>query len=128
MKKFDTYLKYLIPKNKVSFVFFLALILSLLWLKEMNYLFYNMLESPDFEKNYVYLEHFFSESTTGKDNGLMYYFLQSLNYSNFDGDLNNSKLFLDQSIQQMNFYIFIFGLLGYYLLFELLNFSKKTKP
>jgi len=126
VKKFDTYLKYLIPKNKVSFVFFLALILSLLWLKEMNYLFYNMLESPDFNKNYVYLEHFFSESTTGKDNGLMYYFLQSLNYSNFYGDLNNSKLFLDQSIQQMNFYIFIFGLLGYYLLFELLNFSKKT--
>lgn len=126
MKTLNTYLKYMISVNKVSLVYFLALIVSLVWLKEMNYLFYNMLESPDFEKNYVYLQHFFAENTTGKDNGLMYYFLQSLNYSNFYGDLNNSKLFLDQSIQQMNFYIFIFGLIGYYLLFELLNFSKKT--
>lgn len=126
MKKLNTYLKYMIPKNKVSFVYFLALVVSLVWLKEMNYLFYSMLESPDFDKNYVYLEHFFTESTSGKDNGLMYYFLQSLNYSNFYGDLNNSNLFLDQSIQQVNFYIFIFGLLGYYLLFELFNFSKNT--
>ena len=126
MKKINTFLKYMIPKNKVDFVYLLVLIVSLVWLKEMNYLFYNMLESPDFEKNYVYLEHFFTESTTGKDNGLMYYFLQSLNYSNFYGELNNSKLFLDQSIQQMNFYIFIFGLLGYYLLFEIFNFSKRT--
>jgi len=61
MKKLNTYLKYMIPKNKVSFVYFLALVVSLVWLKEMNYLFYSMLESPDFDKNYVYLEHFFTE-------------------------------------------------------------------
>ena len=83
MKKVNTYLKYMIPENKVDSLYFLALIVSLVWLKEMNYLFYNMLESPDFEKNYVYLERFFTESITGKDNGLMYYFLQSLNYSTF---------------------------------------------
>ena len=62
--------------------------MSLAWVKEINYLFYETLESPDFEKYSIYLQHFFVEEQTGKEHGLMYYYLQSLNYSFFYGDLN----------------------------------------
>ena len=100
--------------------------MSLAWVKEINYLFYETLESPDFEKYSIYLRHFFIEEQTGKEHGLMYYYLQSLNYSFFYGDFDNFNFYIHKSIQNVNFYIFLFGLMGYYLLLRFFKFSKET--
>ena len=110
-------------QNKLTSFNFLILLLGVLWLKEINYLFYDSLESPDLDKYIVYFDHFFTNQTTNKEHGLMYYYLHSLNYSFFYSDLNNFNLFVHKSIQEVNFYIFLFGLFGYYFLLRHLNFS-----
>ena len=53
----------------------------------------------------------------------MYYYLHSLNYSIFYSEFQNFDLFVHKSIQQVNFYIFIFGIIGYFYLLRFLNFS-----
>ena len=112
--------------NKRESFLFIFLCLSLAWLKEINYLFYETLESPDYDKYSIYLDHFFSGIQTGKEHGLMYYYLHSVNYSLFFGDLNNFSFNIHKSIQNMNYYIFLFGLVGYYLLLRFFKFSKET--
>jgi len=112
--------------NKRETFIFIFLCLSIAWLKEINYLFYETLESPDYEKYSIYLDHFFTGEQTDKEHGLMYYYLHSLNYSIFYADLNNFNFNIHKSIQNMNYYIFLFGLLGYYLLLRFFKFSKET--
>ena len=121
-----SYLKTRFFINKREAFLFIFLFLSLAWLKEINYLFYETLESPDYEKYSIYLDHFFTGEQTGKEHGLMYYYLHSLNYSIFFGDLNNFNFNIHKSIQNMNHYIFLFGLMGYYLLLRFFKFSKET--
>ena len=104
---------------------FCLLIISLIWLKEVNYLFYDTFDSPDFEDYFVYFEHFFNREQTYREHGLMYYYLHSLNFSIFYGDLQNFDIYMHKSVQQVNFYIFIFGYFGYYLLMRLLDFSNQ---
>ena len=53
----------------------------------------------------------------------MYYYLHSLNYSFFYSEFSNISFFVHKSIQQVNFYIFVFGLIGYYYLLRFMNFS-----
>jgi hypothetical protein len=113
-------------ENKVTTFLGAILLLSLFWLKEINFLFYETLESPDIDKYVVYLENFFNSKVTNKEHGLMYYYLHSLNYSIFYSEFNNFELYIHKSIQQINFYIFSFGLVGYYKLLRLLGFSKNT--
>ena len=110
-------------KNKLVLFNFLILLLSILWLKEINYLFYDTLESPDINKYFIYFDHFFNNLTTYKEHGLMYYYLHSLNYSIFYSEFQNFDLLVHKSIQQVNFYIFIFGIIGYFYLLRFLNFS-----
>jgi hypothetical protein len=112
--------------NKRETFLFIFLCLSLAWLKEINYLFYETLESPDYDKYSIYLDHFFSGIQTGKEHGLMYYYLHSVNYSLFFGDLDNFSFNIHKSIQNVNYYIFLFGLVGYYLLLRFFKFSKET--
>ncbi len=119
-------IKKLTTLDKKEIFTFVILILSLVWLKEINFLFYNTQESPDFSKYFIYVEHFFNGEKTYKDHGLMYYYLQSINYSVFYGDFANEDLFIHKSIQQVNFYIFIFGLLGYYKLLNFFKFSNQV--
>ena len=116
-------LKNYLIKNKLVSFNFLILLISVLWLKEINYLFYSTFESPDLNKYFIYFDHFFNDEKTSKEHGLMYYYLHSLNYSIFYSEFKNFELFVHKSIQQVNFYIFIFGLLGYYYLLRLLKFS-----
>jgi hypothetical protein len=112
--------------NKRETFLFIFFCLSTVWLKEINYLFYETLESPDYKKYSIYLDHFFTGEQTGKEHGLMYYYLHSINYSIFFADLNNYNLNIHKSIQNMNFYIFLFGLIGYYVLLRFFKFSKET--
>ena len=120
--KLDKFQNYLI-NNKLISLNFLILILSVLWLKEINYLFYDTNESPDINKYFIYFDHFFNNQTTNKEHGLMYYYLHSLNYSFFYSEFSNISFFVHKSIQQVNFYIFVFGLIGYYYLLRFMNFS-----
>ena len=115
-----------LQENKATTLLATILLLCLFWLKEINFLFYDTLESPDIYKNVVYLEHFFNNTITNKEHGLMYYYLQSLNYSIFYSEFNNFELYIHKSIQQVNFYLFLFGLVGYYKLLRLLKFSANT--
>lgn len=115
-----------LQENKSTTLLAAILLLCLFWMKEINFLFYDTLESPDIYKNIVYLEHFFNNVVTNKEHGLMYYYLQSLNYSIFFSEFNNFELYIHRSIQQVNFYIFLFGLIGYYRLLRLLKFSTNT--
>ena len=69
---------------------FTILIFSLIWLKEINFLFYDSTESPDFAEYFVYFDHFANtDIKTARELGLMYYYLQYLNYY-----LNSLILFL----------------------------------
>ena len=115
-----------LQENKSTTLLATILLLCLFWLKELNFLFYDTLESPDIYKYIVYLDHFFNNEVTNKEHGLMYYYLQSLNYSIFYSEFNNFELYIHKSIQQVNFYIFLFGLVGYYKLLRLLEFSANT--
>ena len=56
----------------------------------------------------------------------MYYYLHSLYYSFSFSDLLNFDINLDKSIQQVNFYIYLFGLFGYYVLLRFHKFSRSV--
>tara|TARA_Y100001970_G_scaffold179034_1_gene217941 strand:- start:2760 stop:4418 length:1659 start_codon:yes stop_codon:yes gene_type:complete len=120
--KISIYIKNL-QNNKLATMNFLILLFSIFWLKEINYLFYDINDSPDINKYIIYFDHFFSNEITNKEHGLMYYYLHSFNYSFFYSDFNNFNLFIHKSVLQVNFYIFIFGIVGYYHLLKFFNFS-----
>ena len=126
MRQKVTKFQKIIIKDKLTTFNLIFLIVSVLVIKELNLLFYNTLDSPDFNKYIVYLQHFFDGQITNKEHGLMYYYIHSLNYSIFYSDLNNFEFFIHRSIQNVNFYIYIIGLIGYYFLLQYLNFSNKT--
>ena len=123
MKSRVSKLKIKLLQNKLTSLNLLILIIGILWLKEVNYLYYDSLESPDINKYIVYFDHFFNDQATNKEHGLMYYYLHSLNYSFLYSDFNNFDFFIHKSIQEVNFYIFLFGLFGYYFLLRYLDFS-----
>jgi len=106
--------------EKIIYLFFS---LSLIWLKEINYLFYDINESPDFKKYFVYFEHFFSNNPTNHEHGLSYYYLQSLHLNTFFSNQSNFELALHKSVSDVNFYLFIIGLVGIYKLFKFFQFS-----
>ena len=58
-----------LKENKATTLLTTILFLSLFWLKEINFLFYDTLESPDIDKYEVYLEHFFNNIVTNKEHG-----------------------------------------------------------
>jgi len=107
-------------------VLLLLFLLSLLWLKEINYLFYDINESPDFSKYFVYFEHFFSNSFTGQEHGLLYYYLHSIHLHTFFQNQPSLDLAIHKSVLDVNFYIFVVGLLGIFKLLKLFRFSNKS--
>ena len=109
--------------NKILLFFFLT---SLFWLKEINYLFYDINESPDFNKYFVYFEHFFSNSYTGHEHGLLYYYLHSIHLHTFFQNQTSFELALHKSILDINFYLFVIGLIGIFKLLKFFKFSNKA--
>lgn len=105
---------------------FILLVIFLTLFKHLTYLFYNINESPDFKKYLVYIEHFFSNNTTNHEHGLLYYYLHSLHLNFFFSNQINNEIALHKSIIDMNFYLFLIGLLGIYKLLQLFNFSNKS--
>lgn len=111
---------------KIETLYFLILVFSMLWLKKINYLFYNTIDSPDFEKYFVYFEHFFTNVLTNKEHGFLYYYMQAINFEVFYSQYENFNFYLHKSIQEVNFYIYLFGVIGYFLLFKLLKFKNSS--
>lgn len=109
--------------EKLFYIFFF---LSLIWLKEINYLFYDINQSPDFKKYFVYFEHFFSNNPTNHEHGLSYYYLQSLHLNTFFSNQPNLELALHKSVSDVNLYLFVIGLVGIYKLFKFFKFSNKS--
>jgi len=120
--------------HKILFVFnflknkgiYIVLFISLIWIKEINYLFYDINQSPDFDKYFVYLEHFFNNELTNREHGLLYYYLQSLHLNFFFSNHTDYALALHKSVGNVNFYLFAIGLLGIYKLLKLLKFTEKS--
>ncbi len=105
---------------------FILLVLSLIWLKEINFLFYNSAKSPDYPEYIIYFEHFANSNlTTGREHGLMYYYLHYLN-SFFQYNSDYSEVLIHKSIQEVNFWIYIYGLLGYFCLLKFYKFENST--
>ena len=117
-------------KKKLSFSFeklsYIILFLSLIWLKELNYLFYDINESPDFNKYFVYFDHFFSNNPTNREHGLAYYYLQTIHLNTFFSNQSNFEFALHKSVIDLNFYLFVIGLIGIYKLFKFFNFSNNS--
>ena len=107
-------------------LFYIYFFLSLIWLKEINYLFYDINESPDFKKYFVYFEHFFSNTPTNREHGLSYYYLQSLHLKTFFSNQPNLELALHKSVSDVNLYLFVIGLVGIYKLFKFFKFSNNS--
>ena len=63
--------------------FHILFLLSLIWIKEINYLFYDINQSPDINKYIIYLEHFYNNIPTNREHGLLYYYLQTLHLNFF---------------------------------------------
>lgn len=105
---------------------FLFFSFSIYLVKEMNFLFYNSTDSPDFDTYSVYFEYLFKNlSSTGREQGLFYYYLHSWYFYFNYGSYENYEFFtlLHRSIQEVNFIFFLIGLLGIYLLLRLFKFS-----
>ena len=114
-----------IKKNYPYLLFFISLYYS----KELLFLFFDSTQSADFNKYFVYFEYFFQMSSeTGREHGTFFYYVHSLSLSRFVENVNQSNFFylLNRSIQEVNFYIYVFGLIGYYLLLRFFTFKKET--
>ena len=105
----------------------LGLVASLIFTKELNFLHYNSTSGPDFDKYFVYLEHnSFLLDQTGREQGMLYYYLNSWNFYRYKNQINSDNFFyyLDKSIQELNFSLFIFSLIGFYFLLNYFGFKK----
>ena len=116
--------KHLYYSNEKLYV--VLFFLSLIWLKEINYLFYDINQSPDFKKYLVYFEHFFSNNPTNHEHGLSYYYLQSLHLNTFFSSQPDLEFALHKSVSDVNFYLFVIGLIGIYKLLMFFKFSKNS--
>lgn len=113
-------------KNFFSkFLFIFTLFIS----KEFNFLYYNSSDSPDFPTYFNYFRYFFQEiENTSREQGLFYYFLNSLNFYNFAELITEENFFIyvHRSIQQTNFYLYLFGAVGLYYLLKHFTFSQSS--
>ena len=101
--------------------------LSLFFTKQMNFLFYYSTDSPDFDDYYIYLEYLANNiSSTGREQGLFYYYLQSWYFYLFNSGFEDPTFltYLHRSIQQVNFLLYVLGLLGLFILFKKYNYKQ----
>ena len=67
--------------TKTRLIYLLFLLISIYIIKELNFVYYNSVDSPDFDTYSVYFEYlFYNLDSTGSEQGLFYYFLNSWNY------------------------------------------------
>lgn len=116
-------------KKGINFTNFwlLFFLLSLFYIKEMNYLYFDSSQSADFGKYFSYFEYYFHISEeTFREQGSFYYFIHSINFYRYADVLNdrNFYILLSKSVQEINFFIYVIGLLGYFHLLKFFKFKK----
>lgn len=107
------------------FLFIVGTILT----KQLNFLNYNSTDSPDFAEYFRYFEYNVEILTySTREQGLLYYYLQSWYFYINDYDLNSENFFvyLNKSIQEVNLIIYLIGTIGLYFLFRFQNVKKNT--
>lgn len=111
----------------IDAIYFFLLLLSLYLVKEINYLFFDSLQGPDISKYIIYINYFFQDNiNTNLEHGLMYYYLHAIYFNYFYSNFSNLNLFLHKSILEVNFIIYLIGLLGYYKLLKIFKFGNKA--
>ena len=116
-------LKILKLPNLWALMFFI----SLIYIKEINYLYYDSTQSADFGKYFSYFEYFFGLNDSSlREHGTFYYYLHSLNFSRYSINLMSENFYylLNKSIQEINFMLYIVGTVGYYRLLSYFKFNK----
>ena len=107
---------------------FFTLVASSIFTKELTFLHYNTTSGPDFDKYFVYLEqNSYLFEITGREQGIFYYYLNSLNFYRYNEVITADNFFyyLDKSIQELNFLLFVFSLIGFYFLLIHFGFKKR---
>ena len=77
-------------------------------MKEILFLFYNSTYSPDYFKYGDYIDYFFGyRESTGRDQGILYYYLHSQYLYLFKNVITESNLpiYISRTIQDINFYL-----------------------
>jgi len=108
-----TYLK----KFFSPILFLFTLFISNTWIN----LFINATNSEDFDKYYEYIKFYISShDNLSYGQGVLYYFLVSLVYRRKIEfiDLENINYLLSSTVQNLNLYLYLFGLLGLILYFK----------
>lgn len=116
-------LKILKLHNLWALMFFI----SLFYIKELNYLYFDSTQSADFGKYFSYFEYFFGlKDSSLREQGTFYYYLHSLNFTRYSINLNSENFYylLNKSIQEINFIFYIVGAFGYYRLLSYFKFNK----
>ena len=84
-----------LKENKLYIFFVTIYIFSLLFVKEMNFLFYNTTDSPDFNRYFRYLEYNVGIiDYTDSEQGFAYYDIQSIYFYLKNYDLNSINFFV----------------------------------
>lgn len=118
-----TKLKYFINNLFIKYWSIYLFLFILIVQKEINYLFYDIFLTPDLEVYLPYFKYFFDGEIVNREQGILYYYLHALNYKFFYVKNGFINIFIHKSIQQVNFYIFLFGLIGLYKLFRYFKFK-----
>lgn len=120
------YNKFLNPKTLSFLVFFI----STYYIYFLNNIYYLSTNSPDFDKYSKYLDYFFNGSIIETSNvqSPLYYWLVSYYFSNKTNLLSpdNYQIVLSSSIQIINLFLYLIGLLGLYKLLKLKNYKSEN--
>ena len=116
-----------LKQNKFYIFATIIYLLSLIFVKEMNFLFYNTSDSPDFSRYFRYLEYNIGIiDYTDSEQGFSYYDIQSIYFyfKNYNLTSNNFFVYLGKSIQEVNFIFFLIGSAGIAKLLSIFKYNK----
>ena len=113
-------------KNVFNYFLFTTYLLTIVYIKETSFIFYNSTDSPDFIRYFKFLEFNVSHvENTSSEQGFLFYDLHSLYFYFRDFNLTEQNFFiyLSKSIQELNSVLFLIGSLGLYKLLKIFNYS-----
>lgn len=115
-----------IKKNKFTLFLLIFYLFSIIYIKEIIFLFYNSTESPDFFKYFKFFEFIFGiVDDTQSEQGFFYYDFHSYYFylRNFNFSSSNFFIFISKSIQELNTIFFLIGSLGMYRLLKIFGYN-----
>ncbi len=119
-------IKKLNKKKLYIYFLFVVYLLSIIYVKETIFIFYNSTDSPDFIRYFKFLEFNVNVVTsTSSEQGFLFYDLHSLYFylRNFNLTQEDFFVYLSKSIQELNSLLFVVGSLGLYKLLKLFKYS-----